>query len=111
MRKTLFVASMLLSVTAHADLVQVTSVTDMDDPKKPSAISSTSVYAFTPETKAITFKIAGKTCNFVSSVSAIGPMGCNYSLTVNNSTLTLSSPSSSGNTGCTAASEMLTACK
>ena len=113
MKKVLFVvASMFLSAAAFADTVAITSVTDFSSPNKPGAISSSGSYAFTPSA-AITFTLAGKTCNWVSSSTPYGSgagAGCNYNITVDNSTGALSNATSNGN-GCTASgAPMIAAC-
>jgi hypothetical protein len=99
-----------LSTAAHADTVSITSVVDMMTPPQPAAISSSNTYHFVG-TNQIVFKVAGKTCSFVGSATAIGPIGCNYSLTVNESTGALSNPVSNSNPGCTQASQMIASCK
>jgi hypothetical protein len=112
MRKVLLTAAAVLgfSAAAYADTVAITSVTDMTSPAQPGAISSTNTYAFVG-TRMITFTVAGKTCNFVGSASGSVPLGCNYQLTVNNSTGALSNPKSLDNPVCTPTAQMLANCK
>ncbi len=111
MKKYLFVAAMFLSAAAHADTVQITTLADFTAPSNPGA-SGVIAYAFTPSAP-ISFKVAGKTCTWVSSSSPWGSgggAGCNYSITVNSSGA-LSNASSNGN-GCTASGQpMISACK
>ena len=107
MKKTLFAAAMLLSTAAFADTVTITSVSNLTQPN--GTISSQGSYAFVG-TPRIVFTVAGKTCNFVGSGSVSAPIGCNYSLTVNNSTNTLSDMVSNSSPGCTPTSQMAAAC-
>lgn len=100
----------LMAGAALADTLAITSVTDTISPAQPGAISSTNTYAFVG-TRMITFVVAGKTCNFVGSASGSVPLGCNYQLTVNNSTGQLSNPKSLDNPVCTPTSQMLSNCK
>ncbi|MGZ5010253.1 MAG: hypothetical protein ACXV74_04750 [Methylobacter sp.] len=110
-RILLVTASMILSTAAYADTVNIISLADFITPSNPGA-SSTISYAFTPSTP-ISFKVAGKTCTWVSSSSPYGSgggAGCNYSITVNSSGA-LVNATSNGN-GCTAAGQpMIAACK
>lgn len=111
MNKLLFsVSALFLSFAAHADTVNLTFVEDMVMPAQAKAIVAKGSYAFkgTPE---IVFKVVGKTCTYVGSAKAIGPKGCNYSLTVNTSTGMLSDPSADNNPGCTDPKDMLANCK
>jgi len=107
----LVVASMFLSAAALADTVNITTVADFVAPSNPGA-SGTISYAFTPSAP-ISFKVAGKTCTWVSSSSPYGSgagAGCNYNITVN-SDGQLANATSNGN-GCTAAGQaMIAACK
>lgn len=115
MRKMKFLAAIpatLFVTAALADTVNVTSVTNMTSPSG-VAVTSNSAVGFNPGRDKIVFKIAGKTCTFNSSGNpwnAGQGAGCNYSLTVNNSTNTLSNPGSNAN-GCTPANQMLAACQ
>lgn len=106
------VSTLFLSSLAFADSVNITTVTNMTSPPNVSVSSNGSV-GFNPGTSLVVFKAADKTCTFTSSGNPYGSgggAGCNYSLTVNSSTNTLSNPGSNGK-GCTAASDMLAACK
>lgn len=112
MKKVLFVvASMLLSTAAYADTVNIISLADFITPSNPGA-SSTISYAFTPSAP-ISFKVAGKTCTWVSSSSPYGSgggAGCNYNITVN-SAGALTNATSNEN-GCTGSGQpMIAACK
>lgn len=112
MKRTLFVvAPLFLPSAVYADTVNIISQADFITPSNPNA-SSTISYAFTPSAP-ISFKVAGKTCNWVSSSSPYGSgggAGCNYSITVT-SAGDLSNATSNGN-GCTAAGQpMIAACK
>lgn len=102
---------MFLSTAAYADTVNIVSLADFITPSNPGA-SSTIAYGFKPSAP-ISFKVAGKTCNWVSSSSPYGSgggAGCNYSITVNSSG-ELTNATSNGN-GCTAAGQaMIDACK
>ncbi len=101
-------AAVLVAAAAHADTVAVTSVTDLSEPS--ASISSTNSYAFVG-TRNIVLKLAGKTCTWVGSASGSVPQGCNYGITVNNSTGALSNPTSLNNPVCTNSSQMLSDCK
>lgn len=107
----LFVASMSLSAFAYADTVNINVQSDFITPSKPGASGKISM-AFTPSAP-ISFKVAGKTCTWVSSSSPYGSgggAGCNYNITVNPSGM-LADATSNGN-GCTASgSAMINACK
>lgn len=104
----LFAATVFLSAPAWADTVNITSVTDLGSPT--ASMSSTAHYEFRG-TPRIVFSVAGKTCNFVGSGSVSSPKGCNYSLTVNNSTMQLSNPVSDSSPGCTPTPQMLMNCR
>ncbi|CAH0443149.1 hypothetical protein ACQUJT_17085 [Ralstonia pseudosolanacearum] len=93
---------------AQADTVAVTSVTNLSDPSTQSVVSK-GVASFVG-TKQIVLALAGKTCTWVGSASAIGPVGCNYGITVNG-TNQLSNPESNSNPNCTPASQMIAMCK
>lgn len=107
----LLAASLLLvSLTAQADTVKINSVTDMNTPSGSSATSSGTASFVGPNT--IIFTVVGKVCKWTGSATAIGPKGCNYAITVNNSTGALSNPSNAdSNSGCTQASQMLDLCR
>lgn len=112
MKKTMFVvASLVLSAAAYADTVNITTQADFIAPSNPGA-SATINYAFTPSAP-ISFKVAGKTCNWVSSSSPYGSgggAGCNYTITVDPNGM-LTNATSNGN-GCTASGQpMIDACK
>lgn len=106
----LIVALVLSPMAAQADTVNLNFVTDSSVPAKNEAIVAQGTYAF-KGTSQIVFKVLGKTCTFVGSAQAIGPIGCNYWLTANLSTMTLSNPRAENNPGCTSPSNMLAACK
>ena len=110
MRKSLLLAAAasFISSAAFADTVAVTSVTDLTVPS--AKISSTGVVPFVG-TKNIVLTLGSKTCTWVGSASGSVPLGCNYGITVNNSTGQLSSPTSLDNPVCTPTSQMLAACK
>lgn len=57
---------------AQADTVAVTSVTNLSDPSTQSVVSK-GVASFVG-TKQIVLALAGKTCTWVGSASAIGPV-------------------------------------
>ncbi len=102
--------SLFFSSVAFADTVTITTKVNFITPNH--ATSSKARYAFTPSTP-ITFKVAGKTCTWVSSSSPHGSgggAGCNYSITVDSSgDLT---NATSNEHGCTASGkEMINACK
>jgi len=112
MKKTIFIAAvMFMSTSAYADTVNIVSKADFITPSNPGASSIIS-YAFTPSAP-ISFKVAGKTCNWVSSSSPYGSgggAGCNYGITVDSSGK-LTDATSNGN-GCTASGQaMIAACK
>lgn len=113
--KKILALSLLLgaSGSCFADVVGITSITNLTIPVGRPPIISTSGIEFNPGVNKIVFKIAGKTCTFNSSGNPWGAgqgKGCTYGITVNNSTNTLSQPISNGN-GCTLARDMLAACK
>jgi hypothetical protein len=112
MNNTLFIAAALfLSTAAHADTVNIVTLADFITPSNPGATGQIS-YAFTPSTP-ISFKVAGKTCNWASSSSPYGSgggAGCNYGITVDSSGA-LTNATSNGN-GCTASGQaMISACR
>ena len=111
MKKALFIAAAVafISGAAHADSLVVTSVTNLATPA--SQISSVGNIQFVG-TPSISFTAAGKTCSWLGSgAGASVPLGCNYGITVNTSTSTLSNPTSLDNPNCTPASQMLSLCK
>ena len=111
MKITLLVAAaaLLLASAANADSVTVTSVTALTTPSQ--TLSSTTRVDFTPTQDFIVLKVAGKTCKWSSSTTGSVPQGCNYGITVNNTTMTLSAPTSLNNRFCTKATHMLAACR
>ncbi len=116
MRKILVVLVLALSFSfipsfaVHADTVNIRFVMDTMNPSRDAAIVSQGSYAFRG-TNQIVFRVAGKTCTFVGSAQAIGPIGCNYWLTANVSTGYLSDPRAENNPGCTSAQNMLANCR
>lgn len=112
MKKIMFtlIASLIVAPAAFADTVHVTTQVAFAAPTH--ATSSTASYAFRPSAP-IVFKVAGKTCTWVSSSSPYGSgggAGCNYSMTIDPSG-NLTGASSNGN-GCTESGEaMIKACK
>lgn len=112
MKKIMLLAAALsLSAIAQADTVNINVQSDFITPSKPGASGKISM-AFTPSAP-ISFKVAGKTCTWVSSSSPYGSgggAGCNYNLTVTPEG-TLANATSNGN-GCTASGKaMIAACK
>jgi hypothetical protein len=111
MKKVLLFVSLFVSMAANADTVNITTVADFIAPSVPAATSIIS-QAFTP-TAPISFKVAGKTCNWISSSSPYGSgagAGCNYSISVLPNG-TLGNATSNGN-GCTQSGQpMIAACK
>ncbi|TDR81547.1 hypothetical protein DFP86_103200 [Paludibacterium purpuratum] len=110
MKRLMFsLAALGLAAVAHADTVNIVSQAAFVSPS--GAPSSTISMAFTPNAP-IVFKVAGKTCRWVSSSSPWGSgggAGCNYSITVDDGG-NLINASSNGN-GCTAAGQaMIAAC-
>lgn len=103
-------ATLLLSTAANADTVNITFQADFITPSNPG--SSTLSYAFRPSAP-ISFKVAGKTCTWVSSSSPYGSgggAGCNYSMTVNASGQFTNAHSNG--MGCTASGQpMISACR
>lgn len=81
---TVVAASALLSGTASADSVQV--VTKLTISGQP--ISSQAQADFRPTSNPIVVKIAGKTCTFGSSTQGSVPLGCNYTVTIDENGLT-----------------------
>ena len=112
MKKIIFAlfVSLVFSSVAFADTVTITTQVDFTAPSHTT--SSTATYAFTPSAP-ISFKVAGKTCTWVSSSSPYGSgggAGCNYSITLDSSG-NLTNATSNGH-GCTASgSAMINACK
>lgn len=102
--------SLFFSSIVSADTVSITTQVNFTAPSH--STSSTATYAFTPSTP-ISFKVADKTCTWVSSSSPYGSgggAGCNYSITVDPSG-NLINANSNGH-GCTASgSAMIKACK
>lgn len=112
MKKIMFAiaGSLFFSSVALADTVTITTQVDFTAPSHTT--SGTATYAFTPSAP-ITFKVAGKTCTWISSSSPYGSgggAGCNYSITVDSSgNLT---NATSNEHGCTASGKaMINACK
>lgn len=108
MKKRFFVTALLFSTTALADTVAITVQADFVSPSKP-ALSSTINFGFKPSAP-ISFKVAGKTCTWVSSSSPWGSgagAGCNYTITVGSSG-ELTDAKSNGS-GCTASGEPMIA--
>lgn len=108
-RLLISLAALTLTTVASADTVNITSQTNFITPSgSPSATTS---MAFTPSAP-IVFKVAGKTCRWVSSSSPWGSgggAGCNYSITVDPDG-NLTDATSNGN-GCTASGQpMVSAC-
>lgn len=106
------VAGMLVGGLAVADTVNLTTVTVVKTSSSQNLSSSASL-GFNPGSSKISFQLGSKTCTFNSSgnpFGAGGGAGCNYSLTYNVSTGEISNPQSNGN-GCTAANQMVAACK
>ncbi|HWA88646.1 MAG TPA: hypothetical protein VG889_01330 [Rhizomicrobium sp.] len=104
----LIAAAALLSTAAYADTVQVTSVTNISSPS--ATVTSMSSAAFKGGMSTV-LTIGGKTCKWGGSASGSVPGGCNYQITVNNSTNALSNPvSTNPNPVCTASSQMLADC-
>jgi hypothetical protein len=103
-------ASLIFASFAIADTVSVTTQVNFSAPSH--ATSSTATYAFTPSAP-ISFKVAGKTCTWVSSSSpygAGGGAGCNYSITVDPSGNLINATSNEH--GCTASgAAMINLCK
>lgn len=103
-------ATLLLSTAANADTVNITIQADFITPSNPG--SSTISYAFRPSGP-ISFRVAGKTCTWVSSASPYGSgggAGCNYSITVNSSGQFTNAQSNG--MGCTASGQpMISACR
>lgn len=114
MRTAAFVVLSLALAPAlsWADTVSITAVTDLSSPAG-QVVSSTAAVGFGGPNM-ITFNVAGKTCNWLGSAnpSASGSNGCNYQITVNNSTGQLSNPGNAvSNSGCTQPAQMLALCK
>jgi hypothetical protein len=112
MKKALFIAAAavaFISGAAHADTLSVNSVTAVTVPSSQIISASTIHFVGTPT---ISFAAAGKTCTWLGSgAGASVPSGCNYGITVNTSTNTLSNPTSLDNANCTPTSQMLSLCK
>jgi hypothetical protein len=112
MKNIMFVifALLIFSSVTFADTVSITTEVKFTSPSHTT--SSTSTYAFTPSAP-ISFKVADKTCTWISSSSPWGSgggSGCNYSITVD-STGNLTDAKSNGH-GCTeSGSQMIKACK
>ena len=109
-RNIYFVSALFLSATAYADTVNITTQASFITPSG-SPTSQISM-AFKPSAP-ISFKVVGKTCNWVSSSSPYGSgggAGCNYNITIDpNGALT---NATSNGAGCTASGEpMISACK
>jgi hypothetical protein len=111
MKKTLIAVAvtLLLSTAAYADTVNITVVADFISPSGSS--NANIAYAFRPSAP-ITFRVAGRTCTWVSSSSPYGSgggAGCNYNITVDSSG-NFTNATSNG-MGCTASGPaMISAC-
>lgn len=113
MKKTslaILASALMFPAISCADTVNIKFVMDTNVPARNQAIVAQGSYAF-QGTSEIVFPIAGKTCTFVGSARAIGPVGCNYWLTANISTGKLSDPRAESNPGCTAPQNMLSSCR
>lgn len=99
-----------MSMCSLADTVNIQFVMNSSIPEKDLAIVSEGTYAFRG-TNRIVFPVLGKTCTFVGSAQAIGPVGCNYWLRANVSTGVLSKPRVQNNPGCTEPQQMLASCR
>lgn len=103
-------AAALLTSVAFADTLNIISVTEGVQPA--SKLTSKATSAFNPGNKKIVFKALGKTCTLNSSGNpwnAGAGAGCNYEVTINNSTQTMSLTSNAN--GCTIPAEFLASCK
>jgi hypothetical protein len=110
--KTLYLAAAaaLLTSVAFADTLNVISVTESVQPA--NKLTSKATSAFNPGTNKIVFKALGKTCTLNSSGNpwnAGAGAGCNYEVTIDNSTQTMSL--TSNGKGCTLAADFLASCK
>jgi hypothetical protein len=105
-----FFVSLLFSSVTLADTVSITTQVQFSAPHH--STSSTASYAFTPSAP-ISFKVADKTCTWISSSSPYGSgggAGCNYSITIDAAGKIINA-TSNGN-GCTASgSAMINSCK
>lgn len=111
-RNALVLAAFAFCGAAFADSLSITSVTELQSPGGAS-VSSTGATGFNPGREKIVLRVVGKTCTFNSSGNpwnAGAGAGCNYGLTVNQSTGELSNPTSNAN-GCTPADQMIASCR
>jgi hypothetical protein len=112
LQPALVLAALAFGAPAFADSLSITSVTELQSPGGTS-ISSTAATGFSPGRDKIVLRVVGKTCTFNSSGNpwnAGAGAGCNYSLTVNQSSGELSNPGSNAN-GCTPADQMIASCR
>ncbi|ALG71400.1 hypothetical protein VY88_01400 [Azospirillum thiophilum] len=93
---------------AHADTVSITTHANVSAPAQ--MLSSAMSWAQNPTTPNLTVSVAGKTCTLVSSLQAIGPVGCNYALTVGPDA-TITGALTAGNQGCTPTPQVASSCK
>jgi hypothetical protein len=103
-------ACLLLSTAAFADTLGITSVTESVQPA--AKMTSNANNAFNPGREKIVFKALGKTCTLNSSGNpwnAGGGAGCNYSVTIDVSTQTMTL--TSNDKGCTTAAEFASSCQ
>jgi hypothetical protein len=73
-----------LSSMAHADSILV--VTKLDVAGKPVVMEQP--VGFGPKTKVIVVEVAGKKCQFGTSLQGHSPKGCNYTITIDKSGVT-----------------------
>lgn len=112
MKSMLLVAAASLALTplAFADSMSIVSTTEGVQPAK--IVSSSAYYDFNPGKNKIVIKLLGKTCTLNSSGNPAGAGaggGCNYTITINNSTATMGLTSNGHS--CTIASELPSSCK
>jgi len=93
---------------AKADTVVTTFLTLVGAPTQQT--TATANAAFNPTSPMLSVQIAGKTCSLVSSAQAIGPVGCNYALTVGPDG-SITGVLAAGNAGCTPTPQVAAACK
>lgn len=93
---------------AKADTVVATVHATIGQPVQNPAATLT--WAANPTTPTLSVQVAGKTCSLVSSLQAIGSVGCNYALNVAPDGA-ITGALTAGNPGCTPTDKIASSCK
>ncbi|WP_429929894.1 hypothetical protein [Agrobacterium vitis] len=102
-----FATFVLGSSAALADSVSITNSSQFTSPD--ALVSSSLQYDFKGPTN-IVFKVAGKTCTLKGSAQGSVPMGCNYSIDIDDQGK-LTGSLRAGNSVCTPTEQVASSCK